>query len=156
MAKKVVDALVGKFGDAIERTDAQHGDEIVTVKRERLLDVARFLRDDAAMQLDCPVFVTCIDLLHWQHDATPSGAPVTRTADDDLTHRFEVVYQLRSSTHRHRIRIKVRLAEAAPSLPSLTPLWAGFDWQERETFDMYGIVFDGHPDLPDPPVKGSF
>ena len=54
MAKKVVDALVGKFGDAIERTDAQHGDEIVTVKRERLLDVARFLRDDAAMQLAPP------------------------------------------------------------------------------------------------------
>lgn len=154
MAKKVTDAVVGKFGKAggaaIERIDSVHADEIVSVAAAHLVEVARFLRDDPAMQFDCPVFVTCIDLLHWPHETTPSGGPVTRTADEDLTHRFEVVYQLRSSTHRHRIRLKVRVAEAAgkpPTLPSLATMWPGFDWQERETFDMYGIRFEGHPDL---------
>ena len=56
-------------------------------------------------------------------------------------------HQLRSTKHKHRIRLKIALAENDARAPSLTPLWPGFDWQERETFDMYGIRFDGHPDL---------
>ncbi len=142
MAKKVLDALVAKLGDAIEQVEDAHGDEIAVVKRDKLVAVATFLRDDAAMAFDAPVFVTCIDRLDWK----PVGRPVSEAWTEEQP-RFEVVYQLRSTRHKHRIRLKVRLAENDARSPSLTPLWAGFDWQERETFDMYGIRFDGHPDL---------
>jgi NADH-quinone oxidoreductase subunit C len=145
MAQKVLDALVAKFGDAILRTESPHGDEVAHVKRDKLLAIATWLRDDAAMAFDCPVFVTCIDRLDW----APLGRPVDEAfpGPGDDQPRFEVCYQLRSSKHRYRLRLKIALAENDAKLPSLAPLWAAFDWQERETFDMYGIKFEGHPDL---------
>ena len=134
MAKKVLDALVAKLGDAIEKVDSQSGDEIAWVKRDKLVAVATFLRDDPALAFDAPVFVTCIDRLDWKG-----------WKEEDP--RFEVCYQLRSTKHRHRVRLKIAVAENDARCPSLTSVWPGFDWQERETFDMYGIRFDGHPDL---------
>ena len=150
MAKKVLEALTSAFGSgaaAIERTETVHGDEIAYVKRESLLAVATFLRDDAAMAFDAPVFVTCLDLADWQHPNAPGGFPIALDAEGELFYRFEVCYQLRSFKHRHRIRLKIRLGAGDPKLPSLAALWPAFDWQERETFDMYGIQFEGHPDL---------
>jgi NADH:ubiquinone oxidoreductase subunit C len=61
--------------------------------------------------------------------------------------RFEVLYQLRSIRRRHGLRIKIRLRSDKLEVPSLAALWPAFDWQERETWDMYGVVFKGHPDL---------
>ena len=148
MSQKVLDALKAKFGDAIEETDSQHGDEIAYVKRDKLKDVATWLRDDKAMLFDAPVFATCVDLLDWRPVRIPHSTPTSKRGEYDGTGpRFEVCWQFRSTVHRHRIRIKVRVTEADPKVASLTPLWAAFDWQERETFDMYGIRFDGHPDL---------
>ena len=148
MSKKVLDALKAKFGDAIEATDDQHGDEVAFVKRDKLREIATWLRDDKAMAFDAPVFATCVDLLDWRPVSIPhTPSTNTRPEYDGAGPRFEVCWQLRSTTHRHRIRIKVRVTEADPKVASLTPLWIGFDWQERETFDMYGIRFDGHPDL---------
>ena len=71
------------------------------------------------------------------------------TAVDHLpkTPRFEVVYHLYSSSQGHRLRIKAWLDDRAPTAASVTPLWASADWMEREVFDMYGIQFEGHPDL---------
>jgi NADH-quinone oxidoreductase subunit C len=145
VAQIVLDALKQKFGDAIERVEVAFGDETAVVKAAKLVDIATFLRDDPAMAFDAPVFVTATDVSHWQ----PVGpvTPDTRPAWDGVSPRFEICYQLRSSTRRHRIRLKILVQEAKPTLPSLTPLWPGFDWQERETFDMYGIRFEGHPDL---------
>ena len=65
MAQKVLDALTKKWGDAIERTASQSGDEVAYVKRDKLVEVATWLRDDATMAFDAPVFVTCIDRLDW-------------------------------------------------------------------------------------------
>jgi len=131
MSKAVLDALVGKFGDAILETSDACGDDTVVVAANKLLEVATYLRDDEAMAFDSPVFCTCTDWLGMRTDGP----------------RFEVNYQLRSVKKRHRLRIKIRLEEAAPTLPTLSSIWPGFDWQERETFDMYGIIFEGHPDL---------
>ena len=147
MAQKAFEVLAARHGDAIEATASIHGDEVAYVKRERLVAVATDLRDDPQLAFDAPVFVSCVDLLDWPHRKTPSGVDLPRTAEGDPTHRFEVVFQLRSTKHRYRLRIKVRVTEADPKVPSLAGLWPGFDWQERETFDMYGIVFEGHPDL---------
>ena len=128
MAKKVLDALKKKFGKAILDTASQHGDEIAYIDRKKLIDVATWLRDDKAMAFDCPVFCTAIDKL----------------GDEP---RFEVCYQLRSQTHRHRLRIKVSLEEDDVTMPSLAGIWPAFNWLERECYDMYGIQFENHPDL---------
>jgi NADH-quinone oxidoreductase subunit C len=128
MAQKVLDALEKKFGDAIARTETQHGDEIAWVVGDKLVAVATWLRDDPAMAFDSAMFVTAIDRL--------GNEP-----------RFEVCFQLRSVRHRHRVRLKVGVGDEDPTVPSLSGLWPSLDWQERETYDMYGIVFEGHPDL---------
>jgi NADH-quinone oxidoreductase subunit C len=144
MAQIVLDALTKRWGDAIEHTETQRGDEIAYVRRDALVDVATWLRDDPAMAFDAGMFVTCIDLLDLRRPDAHG-----RLVEIDVTQvpRFEVCYQLRSLRHRHRIRLKIRVPESDPHVPSLSAVWAAFDWQERETFDMYGIRFDGHPDL---------
>jgi NADH-quinone oxidoreductase subunit C len=142
MSKKVLDALTAKHAHAVVRTATAHTDEVAWIKRDNLVEVAKWLRDDAEMLFDSPVFVTAIDWLDWR----PIGAPLS-AAWDESKPRFTVCYQLRSQKHRHRVRLEIELTEADPRLPSLAELWPAFNWQERETFDMYGIRFDGHPDL---------
>jgi len=142
MAQKVLDALTATHGHAVERTESTYGDEIAWIKRDQLVAVAQWLRDDPAMAFDSPVFVTCIDRLDWQ----PIGVPPSEGWNESKP-RFEVVYQLRSSVHRTRIRLKIAVTEQDPRVPSLAEIWPAFNWQERETFDMYGVRFDGHPDL---------
>ncbi len=144
MSQKVLDALKANHGPAIELVESQHGDEIAWIQRDHLVAVATWLRDDPAMLFDAPVFVTCIDRLDWH----PQGVPLaTHWSDTSGKPRFEIAYQLRSHQHRHRIRLKIAVPENDARCPSLSSLWSAFNWQERETFDMYGIRFEGHPDL---------
>jgi len=144
MAQKILDALTKKFAGAIERTTSEHGDEVAYVSRDHLVEIATWLKDDPAMAFDAPVFVTAIDLLDLRRpDEHGRLAPV----DVGAVPRFEVCFQLRSVRHRHRLRLKVRVTEGDPRCPSLASLYPAFDWQERETYDMYGIRFEGHHDL---------
>jgi NADH-quinone oxidoreductase subunit C len=131
MSQAVLDALTSKFGDAILSTQSKYQDESVTVAPAKLVEVCTFLKDDDKMAFDSPVFLTCTDHM---------GLP-------DEKHRFEVVVQLRSTTKKHRIRIKVPLEEGKLKVPTLSGLWVGFNWLERETYDMYGVEFEGHPDM---------
>jgi NADH-quinone oxidoreductase subunit C len=152
MAQKVLDALKAKHASAVEHTETQHGDEIAWIKREHLIAVVTWLKNDPAMLFDAPVFATAIDRLDWRPIGLPPSAawpatPPSATAWNESKPRFEVCYQLRSQAHRHRIRIKVAVPENDPRCPSLAGLYPAFNWQERETYDMYGIAFDGHPDL---------
>src|SRR5215470_11009196 len=124
----VLDSLRERFPGDVLATDTHRGDLSATVNPTRLLDVARFVRDEPALRFDMPIDVTAVDYLGRQP-------------------RFEVVYHLYSTGHRHRLRLKARVPEADPSIPSVTPVWAGANWLERETYDMYGIRFSGHPDL---------
>ena len=144
MSQKVLDALTKRFGDAVESTSNDCGDDTAVVKREKLHEIAQWLRDDAAMAFDAPVFVTCIDVLDLRRRDANGKVDLV---DVTQVPRFEVCYQLRSTKHRHRVRLKIRVPESDARVPSLAGLWSAFDWQERETFDMYGIRFDGHPDL---------
>lgn len=150
MSKKVLDALAARLPHAVERTENSHGDDVAWIKRDALLAVATFLRDDPAMAFDAPVFVTCIDRLDWRPvrvGGPAAAATPLPPAFDEAMPRFEVCFQLRSQRHRHRIRLKIAVPEHDARLPSLAALWPAFDWQERETFDMYGIKFEGHHDL---------
>lgn len=146
MAQKVLDALTKQFPNAVEKTESVYGDEVAWIAKAQLVAVATWLRDDPTMAFDAPVFVTCIDRLDWR-PIGPTGLPLVAQAWTEDRPRFEVAYQLRSQTHRYRVRLKVAVTEADAHCPSLAGLWPAFDWQERETFDMYGIRFDGHPDL---------
>jgi NADH-quinone oxidoreductase subunit C len=91
------------------------------------LDICRWLRDDPDLRFE--MLMT----------SPPSTIP--------RTPRFEIVYHLYSLSKNHRFRLKVPLVENDPKLPSVVSLWSGANWLERETYDLYGIVFDGHPDL---------
>jgi NADH-quinone oxidoreductase subunit C len=142
MSQKVLEALTAKFPHAVERTATAHMDDVAWIKRDNLVEVAKWLRDDPAMAFDSPVFVTAIDWLDWN----PIGAPPSARWDESKP-RFTVVYQLRSLEHRHRVRLEINCPESDARCPSLAELWPAFNWQEREAFDMYGIRFDGHPDL---------
>ncbi len=102
------------------------GDWTIVVPVAQLLDVARHLRDAPDAAFDC-----CSD--------------VTATDWPPRAERFDVVYCLYSTRHRHRIRVKVRAAELQP-VPSVTGIWSGANWLEREVFDMFGVNFAGHPD----------
>jgi NADH-quinone oxidoreductase subunit C len=116
------------IADAVLASHAFRGDATAIVPREKLLEVCRFLCDDAELRFDMLVDVTAVDYL--------GRIP-----------RFEVVYHLYSLPLNHRMRIKVALEEGDARLPSLIPIWAGANWLERETWDLYGIVFEGHPEL---------
>jgi NADH-quinone oxidoreductase subunit C len=104
------------------------GDLAITVRRETLHEVAQFLHDDPAMDFDYIVHVSSVD---WP--------------DDD--ERFEVVYEFYSIRKRHRIRLKTRVPESDCVVDSLTDIWRGADFMEREVYDMMGIRFRHHPDL---------
>lgn len=107
------------------------GQIYVRVAPDQLMDVMRFLRDDPRTKMEQLSDVTCVDYLNFPD------------ADD----RFGVTYSLLSLTHNHRLWVKVFVNDPDPSVPSMTPLWKGADWTEREVFDMFGIRFTGHPDL---------
>jgi NADH-quinone oxidoreductase subunit C len=120
--------VCASFPDAVIATHQFCGDATAIVHREKLVDLCRWLRDDPDLRFDMLMDVTAVDFL--------GRRP-----------RFEVVYHLYSIPMNHRIRLKVPLEEADPKLPSVVPVWVGANWLERETWDLYGIVFEGHPDL---------
>ncbi|HET8679990.1 MAG TPA: NADH-quinone oxidoreductase subunit C, partial [bacterium] len=98
-----------------------------TVPAERLLEICRVVRDEAPFHLDYCSFVSAIDY--------PADSAI------------DVLYHLFSMTVRHELLLRVRVSRDAPRVPSVTGIWRGADWHERETFDLLGVVFDGHPDL---------
>lgn len=129
MSQALLQAVTERFGAHIIETHAHAGDETVVLRREGLLDVCAYLKASPALSIEQVIDVTAVD---WMGRKEP---------------RFEVVYHLYSLTKKHRLRLKVPVSEAEPRVPSLVGLWRGANWPERECFDMYGIEFEGHPDL---------
>jgi len=109
------------------------GQMFVAIPAGRLVEVARFLRDDANCKFEQISDVTCVDYLN--HPEPPSDE------------RFGVTYSLLSLTHNHRLWLKVFVSDPRPTVPTLTGVWRGAEWTEREVFDLFGINFSGHPDL---------
>ncbi|HEY6881966.1 MAG TPA: NADH-quinone oxidoreductase subunit C [Polyangiales bacterium] len=130
MSKRVLERLSAQFGERILETTDFRGDECAIVAADSWLEVARFLKTDRDCAMNQFTDLTVVDY--------PEREP-------ELP-RFDVVLHVRSLTQKYRIRIKTRVEEDRP-LPSLIGVWAGADWAEREAFDMFGIKFEGHPDL---------
>lgn len=133
MSKKILEFLAARFPDALVETHSQFGDDTAVVDPAVWRDVAYFLRDDPRCQMNMFVDITAVDYL-WRGDVP----------------RFEVVLHLRSLERGHRIRVKARVGDAdgnGAEIDSLVPVWKGANWFERECYDMFGIIFKGHPDL---------
>lgn len=116
-----------EFADAIEKVVVDRGELTLHVKREKLVEVARVLRDKL-------LFEMCMGV-NGVHYPNETGR------------ELHAVYPLLSITNNRRVRLEVACPDSDPHLPSLVEIWAGNNWHERETFDMFGIVFDGHPAL---------
>ena len=124
----VIERLRAALPEAIQKSAEYRGDLNIYVAPDALVDVARFLRDDELLSYKFLDNLCGVDYL-------------------GRDPRFEVVYHLLSFKNRHRICLKVGLPERQPAVPTLTNLWATANWQERETFDLFGIIFTGHPGL---------
>ena len=124
----VLDRLTGGFPADVVSTHSDFGDDTALVRRERILEILTFLRDDPELRFDFAMDLTGVDYLGEEP-------------------RFEVVYHLYSLEKKHRVRIKVRLREEDPVIDTAVSVWPGINWYEREAYDMYGIVFRGHPNL---------
>jgi NADH-quinone oxidoreductase subunit C len=125
---EIVNRLKNKYLNEISDVSEFRGQVFVSVNRDRILDICRFLRDEPDIYMDYLADLCGVDY-------------------PDRQYRFEVVYTLYSIRHAHRICIKALVPEDNPSIDSVVSLWSGANWHEREACDMFGIVFNGHPDL---------
>jgi len=131
MALALLDLIAQRFPQAVIATHSQRGDETVVIDPARWKEVASWLRDSPETQMNVLVDLTAVDF--------PNRTP-----------RFEVVAHLLSLARGHRLRLKARVGAAdgeGAEIESLTELWASANWAERETWDMFGVRFVGHPDL---------
>jgi NADH-quinone oxidoreductase subunit C len=129
---EVADALeqaLPTFTDALEKVVVHRGEVTFHVRREHLLDVMRALRDDPELRFEMCMGVSGV---HYPHEEG---------------RELHAVYPLLSVTHNRRVRVEVTCPDGDPHIPSVTSVYPGNDWHERETFDFFGIVFDGHPAL---------
>jgi len=124
-----VDGLRAKFGDAIQRVDVVWNETTVFVDKARVGEVIQWLHDEPSQRYDYLVDVTAVEYR-------------------DLDRPIEVVWNLRSLPYRRFLRVKALLFKGQPLVvPSVWAIYKGADWMERECYDMFGIRFEGHPDL---------
>ncbi len=125
--------LVERFGRGVLGTHAYRGDHTATVDRATVREALALCRDDPALKFDMLIDVTAVDYL--RYPGREDGP------------RFDVVYHLYSVEHNHRVRFKVPVEQDDAWVPTASGLWPIANWLEREVWDMYGIRFEGHPDL---------
>lgn len=151
-----------RFGERVMRVSSVCGELTYEVAKADLVAVANALRDDDELQIDQLIDVCGVDYLtygdvEWKTEsATESGfsrgverKPVILDESDTFdARRFAVVYHLMSVKNNVRLRLRVYTGESNPPIvPSLVPVWSSANWFEREAFDLFGILFEGHPDL---------
>jgi NADH-quinone oxidoreductase subunit C len=125
---EIANRLKDKFPIEVVEVKNFRDQVFVSVKRERILDICRYLYEDPDLSMNFLSDLLGIDYPERQY-------------------RFEVVYNLFSLKYNHRIIIKALIPQDDPSIDSVVDIWNGANWHEREACDMYGIVFKGHPDL---------
>ena len=158
-----IEALAGKvdaqLGGSVRRLPSRAGELAYEVEAAALLRVCRAVRDTEDLRFEMLMDLAGIDYLNYGRDdwqgqsATRSGfsrgrSPQEAPPDPGAPGRFAVVYNLLSITHNQRLRLKALCPDTAePVLDSVVDIWASANWFEREAFDLYGILFRGHPDL---------
>ena len=127
MSQLAVQKLKEKFPNSVIDIHSFRGDDTVVVRKDDILEICRFLKNDPEMSFDFLSDLCGVDYM-------------------GRDPRFEVVYHLFSIGKHHRIRLKAMVGEGE-KISSVVGIWGTADWHEREAFDMYGIVFEGHPNL---------
>lgn len=128
MNERIVERLSSLGQDVVEASQEFRGDLTLTLKTATIVSACVLLRDDPELAFDMLIDLTAVD--RYRPEA-----------------RFEVVYHLYSLKNRRYLSLKVHTGEDHPEVPSVTGVWPAANWHERETFDMFGIKFSGHPDL---------
>ena len=166
----LVEKLQARFGDALLECKLDRGEVTIEISPDRALDIFTALRDEADFAFEQAVDVCGVDYaaygdVEWAtNESTDQGfsrgvverapgrgpAAIQQTSGRTFAGkgRFAAVYQLLSVSLNHRLRVRVFAShDELPVVPSVVGLWSGVNWFEREAFDLYGIVFEGHPDL---------
>jgi NADH-quinone oxidoreductase subunit C len=128
MNELIIQKITSAWPGAVLATQEFRGDLSITLRKEDLVSVAQLIKTDPDLAFDMVIDVTAVD---WYRPER----------------RFEVVYHVYSLKNKRYLRLKVQVDEETPVVPTLTSVWPSANWHERETFDMFGIRFDGHPDL---------
>ncbi len=128
MNMSILEKLQAQFSPSLRGSEEFRGDLTITVRTADIVSVGRFLKEDSALAFDMLIDLCGVD----------------RFREEE---RFEVLYVLYSLTQKKYLRLKVLVNEENPVVPSVTGVWPAANWHERETFDMFGIKFSGHPDL---------
>jgi NADH-quinone oxidoreductase subunit C len=126
--EELLKRLGEKFDQQVTVVGEPYGLLTVETSREQIIDVLTFLKTDDALRF---IFLTDITAIHYPEQEKQIG----------------IIYHLHSLTTNTRIRIKVFLVDGDVHIPTATVLWDGANWMERETYDFFGVIFDGHPDL---------
>ncbi len=121
----ILSKLSAKFGDMVQKEDLKAPDPYIVIDAASIAEVAQLLKNDKTLAFDSLMCLTGVD--YEEH--------------------MEVVYNLHSTKRRHKITLKVELPRDNPTVPSVSNIWRTADWHEREAYDLFGIVFEGHPDL---------
>jgi len=129
-AEEVVETVKSALGEAVQKGEVNLGDAVIFVAPDSLHKVAQYIKEDAGLKMEYLSDIRGVDYL-----------------DQDREPRFEAVYELHSFEHNHSIRIRVGLEQENPTVPTVTDLWNGALFPERELFDMLGFNVTGHPNL---------
>ncbi len=128
MKQVILDKLKAQFGESAIQASEFRDELTLVVPKETIVEVCRFLKEDPDLKFDLLADLCGIDM------NTPEK-------------RFGVIYNLFSLSNKYRVRLKTFTEEDDPKVPTVTGIWGTANWHERETYDMFGIVFEGHPDL---------
>lgn len=126
--KNILDSIREQFSDSILETHSRLGQDTVVIDKDKLIGLAGFLKESPDLKFNILIDLTAVD--YWKKNP-----------------RFEVVYHFLSMENRMRLRVKTPVEEDDCTVPTLCGLWPAANWYEREVYDMFGIRFDGHPDL---------
>jgi len=126
--EELLTKISGKFADQISVVGEPYGLLTIEANRENIIELLAFLKNDTILQF---IFLTDLTGIHYPESPNPIG----------------IVYHLHSLVNNVRIRIKVFLPAEDYHIPTATTVWEGANWMERETYDFFGVIFDGHPDL---------
>jgi NADH-quinone oxidoreductase subunit C len=125
----IIQKIKDRFGDVVLEDHSYRGDQTVTLKKEKIVEVTQFIKDEPSIDMDFLMDLTAVDYM------------------DRKPQRFEVVYHFYSSKLNHRVRLKVPVDEDECLVDTLDSLYKSANWFEREVWDLYGIKFKGHPNM---------